>query len=284
MGDICNHISKPLSLNNRFKMIEMLNNYRSIYICENHDESLNDRNNNAYDIASNDAMFNMNETLKVNYSNENDVNDDVLMINNYVTYNENADDDDDNTGNVESHHRPDIYITQNKSNNDCYICSFITPQFTSLNSKLLYNEMRCIRGELNTQEYTLVKNNNLWSGYFCDFVPLMDSNNNINIPILNGKYIKTTSSEIGKYNKSYMKTMNDKCGKITNKFFCKDSIIKFPYPIKSFKYNYSKHLDRSKNTTNDRINPRENPRKKTKTKKKEQEPSSKKIVSGTKTY
>merc|ERR1712030_64420 len=160
-------------------------------------------------------------------------------------------------GNVENHHRPDIYITQNKSNNDCYICSFITPQFTSLNSKLLYNEMRCIRGEINTQEYTLVKNNNLWSGYFCDFVPLMDSNNNINIPILNGKYIKTTSNEIGKYNKSYMETMSDKCGKITDKFFYKDSIIKFPYPIKSFKYNYSKHLDRSKNTTSDKTNPRE---------------------------
>ena len=30
--DICNNISKPLSLNNRFKMIEMLNNYRGIYI------------------------------------------------------------------------------------------------------------------------------------------------------------------------------------------------------------------------------------------------------------
>merc|ERR1712030_10112 len=187
-------------------------------------------------------------------------------------------------GNVENHGRPDIYITQNKSNNDCYICSFITPQFTSLNSKLLYYEMRCIRGEINTQEYTLVKNNNLWSGHFCDFVPLMDSKNNINIPILNGKYIKTTSSEIGKYNKSYMENLSDKCEKITDKLFYKDSIINYPYPIKSFKYNYSRHLDRSKNPTNDRINPKENPREKIKTNKKEQESSSKKIVSRTKTY
>merc|ERR1711909_122259 len=129
--------------------------------------------------------------------------------------------------------------------------------------KLLYNEMRCIRGEINTQEYTLVKNNNLWSGYFCDFIPLMDSNNNINIPILKGKYIRTTSNETGKYNKSYMNTMNDKCGEITNKFFGTSKAIKIQYPIKSFKYNYSQHLDRSI---------------------KEQKPQSKNMVPKTKSY
>ena len=143
--DICNNISKPLSLNNRFKMLEMLNNYKSEYICDNHDnETLNYSNNNAYDIDDNDAMLNLNnnETLNVINNNVYDANDTMLMMNNnnmsnLISYNavpnntantscEN-DDDDDNTGAMGSHHRPSNHMNQNKSNNDCYICSFITP-------------------------------------------------------------------------------------------------------------------------------------------------------------
>ena len=118
----------------------MLNNYKSEYICDNHDnETLNDSNNNAYDIDDNDAMLNLNnnETLNVNNNNVYDATDTMLMMNNYIAYssvpNNTAntsyenDDDDDNTGAVGSHHRPSNHMNQNKSNNDCYICSFITP-------------------------------------------------------------------------------------------------------------------------------------------------------------
>jgi len=81
-----------------------------------------------------------------------------------------------------------------------------------------------------------------------------------------------------------MENLSDKCRKITNKFFHNDCLIRYPYPVKSFKYNYSRHLDRSINLTNDRVSPQKNPRQEIRINRTGQESSSKNKVSRTKTY
>jgi len=89
-------------------------------------------NESVYDID--DTMLNMNDNVMNNLIL---CNNDVLLNDQTNPSHENDDDkyDDDNTGAMGSHHRPGNQMYQNKSNNDCYICSFITPPKITLNNK-----------------------------------------------------------------------------------------------------------------------------------------------------
>ena len=68
-------------------------------------------------------------------------------------------------------------------------------------------------------ENTYSKNKNLCSGYFCSFIPLINNNKSLNIPIYNKKHKKQISNKFGKYNKEYVTKMNRRCIDIVNKFF-----------------------------------------------------------------
>merc|ERR1712105_260921 len=119
---------EPLSLSNRFKILEMLNDNNNEYIYDDFDfynecsviqtkKSFQNEMINSYNTNYETLAFKNNESVY-------DIDDTMLNMN-----------DNDNTGAMGSHHRPGNQMYQNKSNNDCYICSFITPPKITLNKK-----------------------------------------------------------------------------------------------------------------------------------------------------
>ena len=68
-------------------------------------------------------------------------------------------------------------------------------------------------------EYIYNKNKNLCSGYFCSFIPLINNNNSLNIPIFNKCYKKQISNKFSKYNKKYVTKINRRCSDIVENFY-----------------------------------------------------------------
>ena len=136
------------------------------------------------------------------------------------------------------------YDDVNNNNNNSNIEMFNYEE--EFDFKYSYDEdVKYVRETKNSQEFTYVKNRNLCSGYFCDFIPLVDKNNNLNVPLFEGKYKKLISDELSKYNKNYMDNIGNKCSDIINKFFPDYHLMYYPNLLKTINYNYFGYTDQT---------------------------------------